>query len=94
MRTSASFQTNVFERAVSICVFLVLSVATLVGQTAGAEASQVRAHTRLAQSALTGKDLDTAEKEFKLPKYENLAGYANGQPFVARRYCGLWGRGT
>jgi glyoxylase-like metal-dependent hydrolase (beta-lactamase superfamily II) len=41
-----------------------------------------------------GKCWDTAEKEFKLPKYENLAGYANGLPFVARRYCGLWGRGT
>lgn len=41
-----------------------------------------------------GKCWDTAEKEFKLPKYENLQGYANGLPFVARRYCGLWGRGT
>jgi glyoxylase-like metal-dependent hydrolase (beta-lactamase superfamily II) len=41
-----------------------------------------------------GKCWDEAEKEFKLPKYETLAGYANGLPFVARRYCGLWGRGT
>ena len=41
-----------------------------------------------------GKCWDEAEKEFKLPKYENMPGYANGLPFVARRYCGLWGRGT
>ena len=41
-----------------------------------------------------GKCWDTAEKEFKLPKYEGMPGYANGLPFVARRYCGLWGRGT
>ena len=41
-----------------------------------------------------GKCWDTAEKEFKLPKYENMPGYANGLPFVARRYCALWGRGT
>jgi glyoxylase-like metal-dependent hydrolase (beta-lactamase superfamily II) len=41
-----------------------------------------------------GKCWDTAEKEFKLPKYESMPGYANGLPFVARRYCGLWGRGT
>lgn len=41
-----------------------------------------------------GKCWDDAEKEFKLPKYESMPGYANGLPFVARRYCGLWGRGT
>jgi glyoxylase-like metal-dependent hydrolase (beta-lactamase superfamily II) len=41
-----------------------------------------------------GKCWDTAEKEFKLTKYESWPGYANGLPFVARRYCGLWGRGT
>jgi glyoxylase-like metal-dependent hydrolase (beta-lactamase superfamily II) len=41
-----------------------------------------------------GKCWDTAEKEFKLPKYESLPGYQNGLAFVARRYCGLWGRGT
>lgn len=44
--------------------------------------------------AREGKCWDTAEKEFKLPKYENMPGYAAGLPFVARRYCGLWGRGT
>jgi glyoxylase-like metal-dependent hydrolase (beta-lactamase superfamily II) len=41
-----------------------------------------------------GKCWDTAEKEFKLPKYESMPGYQAGLQFVARRYCGLWGRGT
>jgi glyoxylase-like metal-dependent hydrolase (beta-lactamase superfamily II) len=44
--------------------------------------------------AQAGKCWDTVEKEFKLPKYESWPGYANGLPFIARRYCGLWGRGT
>jgi glyoxylase-like metal-dependent hydrolase (beta-lactamase superfamily II) len=44
--------------------------------------------------AREGKCWDTAEKEFKLEKYATLAGYANNLQFVARRYCGLWGRGT
>ena len=44
--------------------------------------------------AQAGKCWDTAEKEFKLPKYESWPGYAGGLPFIARRYCGLWGRGT
>ena len=41
-----------------------------------------------------GKCWDEAEKDFKLPKYATLPGYEAGLPFVARRYCGLWGRGT
>src|SRR6187455_2418284 len=41
-----------------------------------------------------GKCWDDAEKEFKLEKYASMPGYANGLPLVARRYCGLWGRGT
>jgi glyoxylase-like metal-dependent hydrolase (beta-lactamase superfamily II) len=41
-----------------------------------------------------GKCWDTAEKEFAMPKYESWPGYKNGLQFVARRYCGLWGRGT
>ncbi len=41
-----------------------------------------------------GKCWDTAEKEFRLPAYANMQGYEQGLPFVARRYCGLWGRGT
>jgi glyoxylase-like metal-dependent hydrolase (beta-lactamase superfamily II) len=41
-----------------------------------------------------GKCWEPAEKEFKLPKYAGWPGYENGLQFVARRYCGLWGRGT
>jgi glyoxylase-like metal-dependent hydrolase (beta-lactamase superfamily II) len=41
-----------------------------------------------------GKCWDTAEKEFKLSGYANMPGYEQGLPFIARRYCGLWGRGT
>jgi glyoxylase-like metal-dependent hydrolase (beta-lactamase superfamily II) len=44
--------------------------------------------------AQNGKCWEPAEKEFKLPKYESWPGYANNLQFVARRYCGLWGRGT
>jgi glyoxylase-like metal-dependent hydrolase (beta-lactamase superfamily II) len=53
-------------------------------QTASAEMK------KLAQD---GKCWDTAEKEFKLPGYESWPGYENNLPFIARRYCGLWGRG-
>jgi hypothetical protein len=35
-----------------------------------------------------------AEKEVQLPQYQSWPGYAAGMPFVIRRYCGLWGRGT
>ena len=44
--------------------------------------------------AHAGKCWDAVEKELKLPKYESWPGYATGLPFVLRRYCGLWGRGT
>jgi glyoxylase-like metal-dependent hydrolase (beta-lactamase superfamily II) len=44
--------------------------------------------------AQEGKCWVDAEKEFKLPEYEKWPGYAAGLPFIARRYCGLWGRGT
>lgn len=44
--------------------------------------------------AREGKCWEPAEKELKLTKYESWPGYANNLPFVARRYCGLWGRGT
>ena len=44
--------------------------------------------------ARAGKCWEPAEKEFQLPKYEKMPGYAAALPFVARRYCGLWGRGT
>jgi len=45
-------------------------------------------------AAREGKCWDQVEKELKLPKYENWPGYQNNLPFVLRRYCGLWGRGT
>jgi hypothetical protein len=45
-------------------------------------------------AAREGKCWDGVEKGLKLPKYENWPGYANNMPFVLRRYCGLWGRGT
>jgi len=44
--------------------------------------------------AQEGKCWEPAEKDFKLSKYESWPGYAAGLPFIARRYCGLWGRGT
>jgi glyoxylase-like metal-dependent hydrolase (beta-lactamase superfamily II) len=44
--------------------------------------------------AQAGKCWEPAEKEFALPKYKDWPGYENGLPFVARRYCGVWGRGT
>jgi glyoxylase-like metal-dependent hydrolase (beta-lactamase superfamily II) len=52
------------------------------------------ASSEVKKAAREGKCWDTAEKEVKLPKYENWAGYQNNLPFVLRRYCGLWGRGT
>ena len=44
--------------------------------------------------AQEGKCWEPAEREFKMPKYEKWPGYEAGMPLVARRYCGLWGRGT
>ena len=41
-----------------------------------------------------GKCWDAGERDFKQPQYESLPGYAAGLGMVARRYCGLWGRGT
>ena len=45
-------------------------------------------------AAREGKCWEPAEKEVTLPQYENWPGYKNNLPFVLRRYCGLWGRGT
>ena len=44
--------------------------------------------------AQEGKCWEPAEREYKMPKYEKWPGYEAGMPLVARRYCGLWGRGT
>jgi glyoxylase-like metal-dependent hydrolase (beta-lactamase superfamily II) len=52
------------------------------------------ASAEMKKLAQEGKCWDTAEKEFKLPKYASWPNYENGLPFIARRYCGLWGRGT
>lgn len=52
------------------------------------------ASNEMRQLAREGKCWDAAEKEFKLSGYENWPGYANNLQFIARRYCGLWGRGT
>ncbi len=46
------------------------------------------------KAAREGKCWDAAEKEVTLPKYESWPGYQANMPFVLRRYCGLWGRGT
>jgi hypothetical protein len=54
-------------------------------QTASAEIQKL---------AREDKCWDTVEKELKMPDYANWPGYEQGLPFVARRYCGLWGRGT
>jgi glyoxylase-like metal-dependent hydrolase (beta-lactamase superfamily II) len=54
-------------------------------QTASAEIQKL---------AREGKCWDTVEKEFKMPDYTSWPGYEQGLPFIARRYCGLWGRGT
>ena len=45
-------------------------------------------------AAREGKCWDPVEKEMKMPKYASLPGYEAALPFVLRRYCGLWGRGT
>jgi glyoxylase-like metal-dependent hydrolase (beta-lactamase superfamily II) len=52
------------------------------------------ASAEMKKLAREGKCWDAAEKEFTLQKYAGWPGYQNGLPFVARRYCGLWGRGT
>ena len=46
------------------------------------------------KAAHEGKCWDTVEKEMKLPKYASTPGYEQALPFILRRYCGLWGRGT
>ena len=55
---------------------------------------QIDASDAVKAAAREGKCWDAAEKEVKLPKYEKWPGYENNLPFVLRRYCGLWGRGT
>jgi glyoxylase-like metal-dependent hydrolase (beta-lactamase superfamily II) len=52
------------------------------------------ASAEMQKLAREGKCWDTAEKEFKLQKYSSWPGYESNLPFIARRYCGFWGRGT
>jgi glyoxylase-like metal-dependent hydrolase (beta-lactamase superfamily II) len=52
------------------------------------------ASAEMQTAARAGKCWQPAEKEFKMPNYASWPGYENAMPFVARRYCGLWGRGT
>jgi glyoxylase-like metal-dependent hydrolase (beta-lactamase superfamily II) len=52
------------------------------------------ASAEVQKAAREGKCWDAVEKELKLPKYESWPGYQANMPFVLRRYCGLWGRGT
>jgi glyoxylase-like metal-dependent hydrolase (beta-lactamase superfamily II) len=44
--------------------------------------------------AQDGKCWQPVEREFKMPKYASWPNYENGLPYIARRYCLLWGRGT
>lgn len=46
------------------------------------------------KQAQDGKCWEPAVKDFQMPKYASMPGYQAGLGFVARRYCGLWGRGT
>ena len=55
---------------------------------------QQTASAAMKKLAQEGKCWDAAEKDFSLPGYENWPGYGAGLPFIARRYCSLWGRGT
>lgn len=52
------------------------------------------ASAEVQKAARAGQCWDKVEKELKLPKYESWPGYQSNLPFVLRRYCGLWGRGT
>jgi glyoxylase-like metal-dependent hydrolase (beta-lactamase superfamily II) len=52
------------------------------------------ASAEMKKLAQEGKCWDVAEKEFTLQPYSSWPGYQAGLPFIARRYCGYWGRGT
>ncbi len=52
------------------------------------------ASAEIRKLAQEGKCWQPVEKEFKMPKYASWPNYENGLPFIARRYCALWGRGT
>jgi glyoxylase-like metal-dependent hydrolase (beta-lactamase superfamily II) len=52
------------------------------------------ASAQMKEAARAGKCWEPAEKEFRMPQYAAWPGYDTAIPLVARRYCGLWGRGT
>jgi glyoxylase-like metal-dependent hydrolase (beta-lactamase superfamily II) len=52
------------------------------------------ASAQVKTAAREGKCWDPVEKEMKLPQYAQWPGYEQGLPFVLRRYCALWGRGS
>jgi glyoxylase-like metal-dependent hydrolase (beta-lactamase superfamily II) len=52
------------------------------------------ASAQVKTEARAGKCWEPVEKEMKMPKYASWPGYEVAIPLVARRYCGLWGRGT
>jgi glyoxylase-like metal-dependent hydrolase (beta-lactamase superfamily II) len=52
------------------------------------------ASAQVKADARAGKCWEPEEKELRLAKYASWPGYEFGLPFVARRYCALWGRGT
>ena len=52
------------------------------------------ASAEVKEVARNGKCWQPAEKEVMLSKYSSWPGYEMARPYVVRRYCGLWGRGT
>ena len=52
------------------------------------------ASAEIKKLAREGKCWQPAERDFKMPQYASWPNYENGLPYIARRYCSLWGRGT
>ena len=57
-------------------------------------ALQEAASEKVKAAARDGKCWQPAENELQIDQYKDMPNYANGRPYVVRRYCGLWGRGT
>jgi glyoxylase-like metal-dependent hydrolase (beta-lactamase superfamily II) len=57
-------------------------------------ALQLHASEVVREQARAGKCWNPAEAETQFERYKDMPGYANGRPYMVRRYCGLWGRGT
>ncbi len=52
------------------------------------------ASAEMKEIARAGRCWQPGENEIKLQKYASWPGYQQGLPYIGRRYCGLWGRGT